>query len=354
MGRAYFLRCITPLTFAASILSSSQVGADSSFKVGLALPLSGNLAPMGQAYRKGVELFFSDHPKEISRLNVIYDDHQYDGRSSASSCQKFSSINKVDLGIVWGNTPSGICAPIAENQKTPMLLLSMNPDAKGREYVLTFGPNLNLMVEKILEWYRTNVKSKRPAAVSINLGNALVGVEMVKKGLNGGLVDKIVANEEQDFRSLIASLKQQRVDAILMFLFPDQALTFARQAKEQNFEAPILGGDVFADEAFKKQFTSDLPKLDLIYGAVDPAFVERLRARFGEASYFFESACGYAVMELVSRASKRAHPSGIIASLKEAELGRGPVLGLEYKIDSEFGNHFETGYAVYSIDGKMG
>lgn len=327
---------------------ASFVCADEKVHVGYSLPLSGALAPMGEAFKKGVDLYFEDHAGDRAKISVVYDDHRYDGKAAVSSCQKFISVDKVNFLVVWGNTPAGVCAPIAERAHAPTLVLSMNPDALDRTYVTSLGPNMGKMVAEVVKYFKTQTKAKNPAAVTINIGNALEAVKLIKEGLGGKLFEKVVMTEEQDFRTIIAVLKSQNIDAAMLFLLPEQAMSFARQAAELNFIVPIVGGDVFADDEFRRNFSGILPSLSLVYGAADTKFVDRLRAKYGNASYFFESACGYAVMELISRSiAGRSANEPLLAALKRVNTDGTPVLGLEMKRDAEYGTHFETGFAIY-------
>ena len=319
------------------------------YKVGMILPLSGGLAPMGEAFRKGVSLFSLEHPETGTSLQFLFEDSQYDGKVAVAALRKFTAVDKVDLTVVWGNTPSGACAPVAESVRIPLLAVSMNPEAKGRTSVITFGPKIELLIQKIAEKLKAwNLQN--PAAVSIDIGSALKGVSMLQKELNGNLVVKTVANEERDFRTLIALLRSQSIDGLLLFLMPEQAMTFARQAVELNYHPKIVGGDIFAEDSFQKRFAQELPELAFVYGAVTPEFIATLRERWGDASYFYESASGYSIAAMIARLGieARGQPSShMLQGFKAVPLDNLPVQGLRLLEDQEYGWHFENDARAY-------
>jgi ABC-type branched-subunit amino acid transport system substrate-binding protein len=322
-------------------------------KVGMILPLTGPVAPMGEAFRKGVELYIEEQPGVKEFLALRYEDSRYDGKMTLGALQKLSSVDGVDVSVVWGNTPSGVAAPVAESKKLPLIALSMNPDARGRRYVVTFGPPTEHLVANIAQQFAA-WKESAPAAVSIDLGNALMGIEMLRKLLKGNLKVMTVANEEKDFRPLILRLRNEKVSSLLLFLLPEQALTFARQTLELGYTPKVIGGDIFASETFQRSFASALPELCFSYGAVSDEFRARLQKRFGDSSYFFEAASGYAVVAILHRLMLESPATGqaLFQGFSRVPLTGLPTEGLRLVQDSEYGTHFEAGAKIYKVSGR--
>ena len=320
------------------------------YKVGIIVPLSGSLAPMGEAFRRGVEL--SQRDGLASHVEFIFEDHKYDGRMAVTALHKLRGTDDIDLAIVWGNTPSSSCAPVAEQQKIPMIAESMNPDAKGRQYVVTLGSPIEQLVDRIFEQF-DEWKLVNPAAVSVDLGNALQGVELLNKKLNGKLHVKTVASDESDFKTILAGLKSRAVDGLLLFALPDQALMFLRQANQLQYFPKIVGGDVFADRSFQEEVAKLTPNLKLAYGAVDPKFIRRLMDLPESASYFFETASGYALASLAESiaikaksAPADANPLSLLGSIDVSGL---PLGNMRFVENEEYGRHFEVDGAIYSV-----
>jgi len=337
------------LFFCAAGLSAEQ----SALKVGVTVPLSGTFAGMGKAFIDGVELYGQDNPSSPARIGFYFEDHRYDGKTAVSALHKLRTVNKVDFLIVWGNTPSGTCAPIAENLKFPMLAVTYNPDAKGRKYVISFGPKVKHGVERIAQQFR-DWNLTNPAAVSVDVGNALLAVNMLKEKVDGDLLVRTVSTDEVDFKSILTGLRAKKVDGLLLFAAPNQAITFARQAVELNYRPKIIGGDVFADQSFQQNMVKHLGDLAYVYGAVQTEFLARLKKRSEDTSYFFDTATGYTLAALVDRLSQhrvKALSSNLINVMRGVSGEDVPVLGLNLDEDDEYGLHIDTAVKVYRVRG---
>ena len=349
--RTFGLRFLPLLVVIPLVLMFTlPVAAETPLRVGVILPLSGPVAPMGVAFRRGFELFSREYPQ--APVEFHFEDHRYDGKASLSAFHKLREVDAVDLSVVWGNMPGDTVAPLAERHKSPLFAVSMNPVAKDRLSVISLGPPMNRLIQKASDTFET-WKVSTAAAVSIDIGNAIKSIEAMKEARQGQLLVTVVASEETDFKSIISNLKTKQVDGLFLLLLPDQALTFVKQASQMRFSPRIIGGDVFADEEFQLAVAPYAPDLAYVYGAVDQNFVERVRREFGSASYFFETACGYSVALLSSRAAELGPSarSRILDALTTADRTGIPLGGFEFSDTTEFGRHFVTDGKVYQRAG---
>jgi branched-chain amino acid transport system substrate-binding protein len=317
-------------------------------KIGVILPLTGQVAGMGIAFRNGIDLFLEQRQVPAG-AQFLYEDSGYDGKRAVTALHKLRSADKADLVIVWGNTPSGACAPVAERLQAPLIAVTMNPDARGRRYVVTFGSTAEALVDKIVAQLRA-WQALHPAAVSVDIGNALTGVALVKAGLNGNLMVREVANDESDFKTVLFGLRRRHADALVLFALPEQALTLMRQAVELGLQTKIIGGDFFADEEFQRRLGNQLPEVAFVYGGVRDDFIAALRARFGGVSYFYESACGYALAALSAELSARrgpGEPHELFEELTALPMPAAPIIGLKLVKDEQRGRHFENEGRIY-------
>ena len=335
----------------ALVLIPLSVGAEDSkpLKVGIVAPLTGPVASMGVALKSGFDLFKRENPTCTEHSTLIFEDGRYDGKATTTAYQKLTSQDRVDLTVVWGNTPSAVCAPLAERKEAPLLSIAYTPEARGREHVVTFGPKTRNLAKKVADEF-LNWGAKKPAAVTVNIGNALEEIGYIKDFV-GSLDIQVVALEEVDFRSVITQLKARGSDGLLAFLLPDQALTFAKQAVELDFTPPIMGGDVFADRAFGEKIGKVLPRLAYVYSAVDKKFIEKLQSEEGQGSYFFEVATGYTLGEMICDLARERGKSKkrLLELLPILPFTNTPIKGVRFLQDSEYGNHFENDAEIYYI-----
>jgi ABC-type branched-subunit amino acid transport system substrate-binding protein len=332
--------------------SSSLCAAENSVprRVGVLLPLSGPLTEMGKGVMRGFEMYTKDYPTQ--KLSFLFEDHRYDGKTAVTAIHGLRGKTGVDMAVVWGNAPSRAVAPVAEQRRIPTITISNNPDAKDRRFVTSVGFSAKREADRMAEHFKTQ-KTARLAAVTVDLGNALEVVRLIGEAFEGGVLEKVVSTDEVDFKTPITLLKSRQVDGLVLFLLPQQALTFLNQAKQLNYFPAIVGGDVFALESFRKEASRLSETLRYVYGSVDPAFIARIERELGDSSYFFEVATGYSVAAIV--ASLAEHAPDVLSSddpfarMREVSLKDLPLPSITYKEDSERGRRFEVDISVYDM-----
>ena len=347
MGRLSVISAAILVTWASAAATQA---APPKPRVGISLPLTGIVARMGEATRRGFELYQAKHPGELEKVEVIFDDHRYDGKQTLSSFHHLVQLKKVDFIVSWGNTPSEIVAPIAETQRVPSLLLTHQVVARDRKYVVAMGNRLAEAVEVLADFFRKG-NFKRPASVSVNLGNALEAIQLLKKKLNGNLIDISIEPEITSFQPLILRMKQDSVDGLLLFALAEQAMTFGRQAATLQFSPEIIGGDIFADQDFLSKAKPLFGNLKFVYGHVRPWFIEDYSQKYGDISYFFEAAMGYTLAALIyERIPQVPRPRTWTEVISGADLGGLPLVGLRFVQTKDDGARLQCDSIVYSSE----
>ena len=312
------------------------------FKVGVSLPLSGFAAAYGTALRQGLTLFNEEHPEAAQRLLIIYDDHQYDGGRTVASVRKLSEVDRVNFLVVWGVTPSGVAAPLADSLAAPMLTVTTEPVAKGRPTVASF----RLMAREFTRLIREVLardQLKRFALVGINIGAVLEIVKEIKQQGVQFVSEDLVDSSATDFRTLIMKLKKAQADSLLLVLGPQQMAPFARQAAELRFSAHAISGDLLADDEARTAVRDFLGPVTYFYGSTTPEFKARYRARWGTTSNIYEAATGYTAGELAWQLAQKAQTSpglnaaAIIKQFSTIDLTNSVVGRLKFENTPDFG-----------------
>jgi hypothetical protein len=347
----YFLIVLSLVT--GDIHLNIAAAQEPALSVGVLAPLSGPLAEMGASFKHGFELYRSDHPE--SRVQFHFLDHRYEGRETATALHSLRNMHKARISVVWGNTPSSVAAPIAEQQKFPLLAVSSNSDSAGRRFVTTMGPPLTAIAEKLVAHLR-EVQAVRPGVLMVDLGNATQVAADVERRLGGVTLNKVVGAQEVDFTPAISQLKSRGVDGLVLFLLPDQALTFFKQAKQLQYLPHIIGGDVFAVESFQKRVAPLSQHTSYVYSTVDHVFIERLSTEPAGTSYFGEVAMGYTIAALCDALARRTgatdQPENILDKLSSLPLTGLPIPGLSYQQDSGENRRLITGVSVYATGAR--
>ena len=106
------------------------------FKVGVSLPLTGDLAEYGVAVRNGIELAQSKFPNEFRRLSLDFQDNRYDAKTALAILTQFEGQG-VDLIYSWGEVPFNAIAPVAEARRLALTAYSLdNTAAKNSRFIV--------------------------------------------------------------------------------------------------------------------------------------------------------------------------------------------------------------------------
>ncbi len=105
---------LTLLLLAACV----QTGQTEKVKVGVILPLTGAQGNYGEGITKGIELAL----KEVSNVNVIYEDEQSDTKVAVTAFNKLTDVDgaKIIIGPVLSGSVLAV-APLAEQKKVIIL-----------------------------------------------------------------------------------------------------------------------------------------------------------------------------------------------------------------------------------------
>lgn len=250
--------CLTLAAFlAAGPLSLPGALADTVIKIGVAGPLTGNLAQSGKDDERGVQLAINElNAQKISiggqpvTFQLISQDDQADPKIGVTVAQRF-----VDQGVsaVIGHYNSGVTIPAAKvynDARIPMITATAsNPQLTqlGYTYVYRLGANDNTMGARMAEFAAKTLHAKRVAVVddrtAYGTGVADVFLDAAKKaGLE--VVDREYTNDKAtDFKSILSNLKAAKPDAIFYGGYYTQAGYLGRQMKSLQVNAVVLGGD---------------------------------------------------------------------------------------------------------------
>jgi hypothetical protein len=270
--------------------------AENTLKVGVVLPLSGMVAPMGQSVNNGLELYKKDNPEKIKNITFVIEDSKYDGKETSTVVNKLITTDNVDMIFVWGVTPGEIAAPIVNQKNTPTIIATYLTHSEKYKSVVELGPSQDSCLDPMIEYLAKGSSEKNDyGAISIDVGSAIYALDSIDERMGNVMPREIVSSDTTDFKSIITKFKSKNIKRVIMVLFPEQALTFFRQAKALSYEVSVLGGDIFAEEKFFNEAKTLTPHLFISYGRVAPWLEEKCRTTYHNASYLSEVGYGYSL-----------------------------------------------------------
>lgn len=283
-------------------------------RVGAILPLSGETASMGNAFRNGMEHGLRSLSKDDREaLAVFYED---DGLNSAKTVSAFSKLQaQRDIHVVV-NLSSGTShavAPLAERAAIPLIAIASDPKlVQGRTHVFNF-------------WVTPEEEARMAVAEALKRGYKHIaristiheGVSSINRAFdheNNGKVeialDEEVPPDMKDFRAFIAKLRGKKaIDAILPMIFPGQLSAFTRQIRQSGIATPFFGFEFFEDSNEVKAAAGTLVGAWYV-NADDPSgnFLDSFRRQFPTSS-LYSAGSGHDTVLLLAAAARKIQES---------------------------------------------
>lgn len=248
MKRTFCWVLIIGLLISLEMLGCAKKEKEKEIKIGVILPLTGDLAEPGTKAFNGIKLAidaYNDTKPEIP-ISLIVEDSKANPTEGVNAINKLININKVK--IVLGDLTSGVTlaiAPIAERHKVVVLAPgASNPKVRNAgDYIFRNWASDNFDGE-VMAKYLANKPDKRKAAViyvNNEYGTELANAFEETFIKNGG---SIVLKEKYDqgatdFRSVLAKMKAANFDCVYLPGQPRENGLMIRQLKEMAINTTV-------------------------------------------------------------------------------------------------------------------
>ena len=120
--RAFFLASLAIL--ACTVIPVTAFGAEPELKIGVIIPLSGTMAPSGQAFREAALMAVEDSAAGLPfKVSLTFEDDKLESKLAGTAAQKLIAQNGVHALISTWSYGGSVVSPIA--QKAEVLHLSV-------------------------------------------------------------------------------------------------------------------------------------------------------------------------------------------------------------------------------------
>lgn len=218
-------------------------------KIGVNLPLTGNVAYMGQAIKGSVKVAEEDLNKRDlkNEYEFIIEDNAYDTKHVVSINNKFAYIDKVDAIIDFASISGLITSQFSEAHKI-IHFNACSSDrnvAKGKyNFLHTTLPDLEakILVNDVISNYKNValivLNDASGNATSIDMRN-----EMRKKGIK--FTEYLINPGEVNMNSLLEKIEMTNPDVYLIALYSPTFEIFYKQMREKGINKPITSTHFF-------------------------------------------------------------------------------------------------------------
>lgn len=244
------------LLFIAGCSSVQEVNAP--IKVGVFLPLTGEVASWGENALAGITLATDEINAKGGvngrKLKLVIEDDKCSNTEGVNAVQKLVGIDKVDV-LVGGICSSAMAPelpPIEASGIPHIIITSSAPDLTKPENVFRVYPSDALQGKKVADFILSEYPGKKVAVIHVQ--NAWgEGIQKTFKEAfrqkSGQIVyEGGVTQTETDFKTEMQKVEQSGAEVLYMPVYPVNAVSAGKQMKEMGFEIPVIGGDTFDGE----------------------------------------------------------------------------------------------------------
>jgi branched-chain amino acid transport system substrate-binding protein len=235
------------------LLPLAAFAAENTIKMGVSLPLTGEVASYGDDLKAGIELAVSDINAKGGvlgkKLQPLFEDDGADPKSSVAVANRFLG-EKIDVAINGVSRTSMPIAPIYAEENIPFFNLA-STDAittHGWDNLVRTIPKNGQEAPKLATLIAQKAAGHKLAMLysseeySSNLTETTIQI-LAQSKITADIVMKM-SDKDQDFSSIIGRLKDQKIDTAFLGFWPKAAGGFLRQAAAADYRPVFIGDGV--------------------------------------------------------------------------------------------------------------
>lgn len=226
-------------------LSVSFLAADV-VKIGANIPMSGEYAFIGEAYRDAMQLALKDYGPTKHEYKIIFEDNGFVSSKVAMAGKKLVEVDKVDIVTTMFGPPAFVMAPYTERSKVFHLAAdwSLEWTEKYKYTANVSNPcdvYAELMLKMIQKW-----GTKRIAIIQQNSADWKFAEPYLLKAIKSDPSLSLVANEKynspvRDFRTLLIKIEEKKPDLIIVWTLLPESEIIMRQARQLQIKGRFTG-----------------------------------------------------------------------------------------------------------------
>ncbi len=329
--------------------AKKQSGDKPTVTIGITLPLTGDVAMLGQSNKKAIELAYSKLPTNLKYdYKLVFEDDQFKTSIGATVANKLISIDHASALISFGSPVGNVVSPIAEKNKiTHINDFASDPNvAKGMYNFVHYTPAYEDSKLFISELHKRGLKNVVFFGQQDNPGvTAIINTFLADASKDSAisvLSTQLFNTGTRDFRTLIEKTKGLNADIFVLEASSPELETLTKQLRQAGIQTPVTTMEAF-------EFS---PELSLFEGSwyvngADPTdwFVDLYTQTYNEAPKF-GGANGYDSLNLLVKATETAGDGKTVPSSTDiaqalsqiknfdGALGKGLEVGSDHLVDS--------------------
>ena len=304
-----FIGCVVYFNQPKTVKSDKQT-----VKIGLIYPMSGAMGYIGKDVNtvvKNVINKINQDPNRQFNYQLIAHDDEMKPSNTVSIANQMISIDKVNAIITSWSAPSEAVKPIMIKNDLIQFVRSFTNMSDGKNVFNYSNTTADLVPEAYGFIKKQDAKKVALIFQQIPAGAEILGLLKPRLEADGIQFDEyLFGGKEYDaFRTMIAKVKANDYDLILLYAWSPAATFIARELKSQEVTVPILGFDTVENSNF------DFTYFDGFYEVGAP-YYPQWKEKIG--SKLFDPVCMYdAINIIVNTYEKAGKKLGRIPSSQE-------------------------------------
>ena len=260
-------RLLRPVVFAAAFLLAGAGAMAEDIKIAVVGPLTGSNAALGEQMKRGAQMAVADINAKGGvlgkKLALEMADDACDPKQAVAAANEVVGKKVVFVAGHYCSSSSIPASAVYEEadvlQMTPA---STNPaltdDAfkKGWHNVFRVCGRDDAQGAVAGKYLADHYKDKKIAIIHDKTAYGKGLADETKKAANEHgakeAMYEAINQGDKDFSALVSKMKQANIDVIYFGGYQTEAGLIVRQARDQGFKAPLIGGDALVTEEFWK------------------------------------------------------------------------------------------------------
>lgn len=220
----------------------SKPADPSTIKIGIILPLSGDLAFIGEPAKKGAEMVLEDFKDTKHEYELIFEDDQFDGKKTITAAQKLISIDKVNILVTFGSSGGNSVKPLAETNKILHFAVASDQNIADGKYNFNHWTSPKEEATKMVaELVKRNIKTV--SILTMNQDGMVAIANELKNQIKNTNI-QIIMDEKfnigtRDFKTLVAKTKVNLPEQIIMVNYSPELEILGKQIREVGIKTPM-------------------------------------------------------------------------------------------------------------------
>jgi len=215
--------------------------SEDNITIGIIAPLTGPLSVFGNSITSGVLMAKEDI--NDPHLNIIFEDDAGNYNQALNAATKLIELDNVDVVLNFGSASSQAITPYLNDKNIYQFAITMDSSivSKNKNAIIIYPTNY-YEAKAISNYFKD--KNANIGILYSNVQTHTDEIVFIRENLlsinNITYIDKIEMTDN-DFKTIVAKLKNQNIDYLIVLLYPAHLKLFLEEKIKQDYKIDLVG-----------------------------------------------------------------------------------------------------------------